>query len=193
MPSGAYRHEDGTVEEFQCAAGPAGWRYVSTTPAGRLDLAVDSRWRQARVEVRAGGWQLRGGVAGPDTVWLRTGAGGDPADAREHRAGAAGFTGRSPALLIATARSLRLAVGERVRIRLVALTEPVLATRLVDQEWLLHDVAEHAADAGAVPVEHYGIGDLSTGVSTELYLCGDVAVSGTGIELVELHTPPTGV
>lgn len=193
MPTGAYRHQDGTVEEFQCAAGPAGWRYVSTTPDGRLDLAVDSRWRQRRVEARVGGWQLRGGVAGPDTVWLRAGAGQDLAGAREHRARAGGFTGRSPALLIATARSLRLSVGKRTRIRLVALTDPVLATRLVDQEWCLHDVADHAAEAGTVPVEHFGVNDLATGVATELYLCGDVAVSGTGVELVELHTPPTGV
>lgn len=191
MPDGAYLHDDGTVEEFQCAAGPAGWRYVGSLPGSRVDVTVDSRWRQIRLEVLAGAWMLRGGVSGADTVWLR-GAARDLSEAQEHSAWATGFAGRSPGLLVATARSLQLAVGGSVRLRLVEITEPVLAVRLTDQEWVLAGVTEHPAGDGVLPVHRYRIADLGTGLTTELHLCGDIVLTGPGVELHRLSGPPTG-
>ncbi len=189
MPAGAYRYDDGTVEEFQCAPGPAGWRYVGTSSdGGRVDVAVDSRWRPARVEMLAGGWRLRGGISGPDAVWLRAGA-ADLADAVEHRSPAMGFFGRSPALLVSTARSLRLTVGESVRMRVIEVTQPALATRTVDLEWTLKESAGEGE--GALPIEHYRVTDLATGLATDLHLTGDVALAGPGLELHALHSPPT--
>ncbi|MGB9378636.1 MAG: hypothetical protein WCB04_14115 [Mycobacteriales bacterium] len=194
MPAGTYLYDDGTTERFQCAPGPAGWRYVGQgTDTSRVDVAVDSRWRPARVELLAGGWRLRGGVSGPDTIWLRAAA-ADLAEASEHRTAALGFFGRSPGLLIPAARSLKLAVGASALVRLVEVTEPVLATRTVDQEWTLRDVTTHdGADGAALPVERYQLTDLSTGESTELYLSGDVALSGPGVELHDLASPPHGI
>lgn len=192
MPSGAYRYDDGTTEEFQCAPGPAGWRYVGTTSDGdRVDVAVDSRWRPARVEMLAGGWRLRGGVTGPDVIWLRAVA-EDLADAVEHRTPAHGFFGRSPGLLVATARSLELVAGASTRIRVVEVAEPVLATRTVDLDWTLLDVVSHdGADDAALPVEHYRVTELATGLATELHITGDVVLAGPGVELLDLRSPPT--
>ncbi len=196
MPEGAYRYDDGTIEDFQCAPGPAGWRYVGrtsgATPGGRVDVAVDSRWRQVRLEIHGGGWLLRGGVTGPKTLWVR-GAAGDLAGAQEHTAAAAGFTGSSPGLLVAIARSLALTVGVAARVRLVAVTAPVLATRLVEQEWTLHEVSEHETETAPLAVERYSVADLATGVTEVLYLSGDVALSGPGVELHALASPPTGI
>ncbi len=183
MPSGAYRYDDGTVEDFQCAPGPAGWRYVgNTADGGRVDVAADSRWRPARLEMRAGGWLLRGGVSGSDAIWMRAGA-DDFAGAAEHRTSAMGFFGRSPGLLVATARSLRLAVGASARTRLVEVTEPVLATRTVDLEWTLVEEGVHDAFGAAITVQHHRITDLATGMSTELHLSADLVLAGPGVEL----------
>ena len=68
---------------------------------GGIDITVDDAWRQLRVEISAGSWVVRGGRSGADTVWVR---GTD-----EDTAAAYGFTGRSPAFLIVTARLLALA------------------------------------------------------------------------------------
>lgn len=190
MPTGSYLHSDGSTEEFQCAPGPAGWRYVGEfTDGGRLDLTVDSRWHQIRVELTGGGWLLRGGVNGAETVWLRAAA-RDLRAATEHSARAAGFAARSPGLLVATARSLHLADGGTARVRLVSVSEPALATVLIDQEWTLTSTDEHPTDAGPLPVEHYRIADLATGSTELLHLSGDVALSGPGTELSVLHAPP---
>jgi len=191
MPAGSYLHAGGETEEFHCAAGPSGWRYVGTlSDGGRIDLTVDSRWHQIRVELSLGEWLLRGGVSGAETVWLRAAA-GDLSEAVEHTARAAGFAGRSPGPLVATARSLRLGVGEARRVRLVAVTEPVLATVLVDQEWTLLSTQQHDTDGGPLPVQHYRIADLATGTTESLHLAGDVALSGPGVELHALQSSPT--
>ncbi|MFC5180090.1 hypothetical protein [Actinomadura harenae] len=108
MPRGTYLHlEDGTEERFQCAPGPGGWRYVaSRTDGTRVDLVVDARWRQLRVEIVAPDWWLRGGATGREVTWVR---GGSSAGAAEHSAPASGFLGESPAFLIATAHYIATA------------------------------------------------------------------------------------
>ena len=102
----------------------AGWSYDEP---GRLHLQVDAAGVTTRLHAEAGGWVLRGGCVGGSVLWRR----GDG----EHEAQALGFTGGSAAYDVAVALRLRLGVGERRRVRLVEVTEPVLATRLVDQEW----------------------------------------------------------
>lgn len=179
MPRGTYALAGGGVEEFSCAAGPAGWRYVS--PAA--DLTLDSLGRQLRVELRSGGWTLRGGVTGPVALWTRTGAGG-PAEERSTEA--AGFGGESPGFLVAAARLLRLAPGGRARLRLVAVTGAALATRVVEQGWELVDVRAH----GALSVTRYRVAALDTGEVEEVHLAGDVVLAGPGTELAQLGSPP---
>lgn len=190
MPTGAYllSDHDGpyAVERFTCAPGPAGWRYTATRadpvtgdPLGRLDLTLDGDGRAVRLEVDAGGWELRGGVVGATAVWRR--------GAQELSATAAGFTGTSPAFSVATARLLRLSVGDPRRVRLVRLGDEALATRTVDEGWALTSVL----DRDGLPVERYEVADLATGERRVLHLVGDVVVDGTGVALLELETPPT--
>ncbi|MBX6766332.1 MAG: hypothetical protein IRY90_04125, partial [Actinomadura rubrobrunea] len=93
MPRGTYLHVEEKVEErFQCAPGPGGWRYVGERSDGRrVDVVVDARWRQIRVEVLVPGWWIRGGVTGYDVAWVRGAYSGDEAgEAVEHGARAYG-------------------------------------------------------------------------------------------------------
>ncbi|MEV4560532.1 hypothetical protein AB0K51_26540 [Kitasatospora sp. NPDC049285] len=202
MPNGRYSlHDphDGTPlgeERFSCAPGPAGWRYVAKsyhpdgTVLGTTDLTLDQRGRPLRMELRAGGWQVRGGAL-DGVSWVRTAADDpDPAHAVEGHDRAHAFTGDSPAFLLATARLLDLAPGASTRIRLVSFTGSALAPRTLDQSWQLHAVEQHPTDTGPLPVEHYRVTDLDTGEVRELHLTGDVLLAAPGIELEELDTPP---
>jgi hypothetical protein len=206
VPRGLYslRDHDGTVvayERFSCAPGPAGWRYNAQvlapdgrTPTGLVDITTDASGLQIRVEVRAGGWVVRGGVAGGgETVWVRTGATGEDTveGIGEDAAPAAGFTGRSPGFLVAVARLLGLRAGASSRIRLVALTDPALAPLPVKVAWSLTTIEEYPTEVGPLPVELYETADLSSGQRAAVHLAGDVVVNATGVELDALDTPPT--
>ena len=190
MPSGRYllSGHDGpwAVEEFRCGPGPAGWRYVGErtdpatgAPLGRVDLTLDAAGRAVRLHVAGAGWELRGGAAGADVLWRR----GE--DERTERA--AGFTGTSPAYAVATSRLLSLAVEDRRRVRLVVVTEPALATRVVDEGWALTGVEDH----DGLQVARYEVADLTTGERRVVHLTGDVVVAADGVVLASLDGPPT--
>ncbi|HEX6754925.1 MAG TPA: hypothetical protein VF109_03165 [Mycobacteriales bacterium] len=183
VPSGEYELADGSVERFSCAAGPAGWRYVSPG----IDLTLDAAGRQVRVELSAGGWLLRGGIAGSEVYWVRYG-GPEPV---ERSAAAAGFTGASPGFLVAATRLLRLTPGSRARLRLVSVTGPALATRVVEQGWELAGVTSHPTELGPLPVARYRVTELDTGESGEVHVAGDVVLAAPGVQLASLESPPT--
>jgi hypothetical protein len=187
VPRGTYRLAAGD-EEFSCAPGPSGWRYVGTGPGGRVDVTVDGGGRQVRVELAAGGWLLRGGVSGRETVWVRSGAGGEPV---QRSAPAAGFTGASPGLLVAAVRLLRLSPGARGRLQLVQVSGDALATRVVEQGWELVAVTSHPTETGPLPVGRYRVAELDTGEVGEVHVAGDVVLAAPGVELVELSSPPS--
>ncbi|WP_206507405.1 hypothetical protein [Streptomyces chrestomyceticus] len=201
MPRGRYSlhdphdHTPLGEEHFHCATGPSGWRYVSqlTTPsgdhAGSVDLTLDDLGRPIRLELHAGGWQVRG-AALEGVTWVRT----DPtgAHATEGNVPAHAFTGASPAFLVATARLLRPAPGTgAVRTRLVAFTPPVLAPRTLDQSWALVNRTAHPTDNGPLTTDEYQVNDLETGEQHAVHLAGDVVLSAPGIELEDLETPPS--
>ncbi|RZU29108.1 hypothetical protein EV284_5319 [Streptomyces sp. BK022] len=201
MPRGRYSlhdphdHTPLAEEHFQCAPGPSGWRYVSQLTApdgahrGSVDLALDDLGRPIRLELHAGGWQVRG-AALDGVTWVRT----DPAglEATEGNVPAHAFTGTSPAFLVATARLLRLAPSSSAtRVRLVALTDPVLAPRTVDQSWALVDREAHTTDNGPLIVDEYQVTALDTGERHAVHIAGDVVLSAPGIELEDLQTPPS--
>ncbi|MFI9393867.1 hypothetical protein ACIG53_23660 [Streptomyces bauhiniae] len=201
MPRGRYSlhdphdHTPLAEEHFHCAPGPSGWRYVSQLTApdgahrGSVDLALDDLGRPIRLELHAGGWQVRG-AALDGVTWVRT----DPAglEATEGNVPAHAFTGTSPAFLVATARLLRLTPSSSAtRVRLVALTDPVLAPRTVDQSWALIDREAHATDNGPLIVDEYQVTALDTGERHSVHIAGDVVLSAPGIELEDLQSPPS--
>ncbi|MEV6205485.1 hypothetical protein AB0M64_36820 [Streptomyces sp. NPDC051771] len=201
MPRGRYSlhdphdHTPLGEEHFHCAPGPSGWRYVSqiTTPAGdhrgSVDLAVDELGRPIRLELHAAGWQVRG-AALDGVTWVRTDPTGTHATEGNVRAHA--FTGTSPAFLIALTRLLRLAPGApETRVRLVALTDPVLAPLTVDQSWSLLGTETHPTDLGPLSVDAYQVSTLDTGERHTVHIAGDVVLSAPGVELEDLDTPPS--
>jgi hypothetical protein len=195
MPRGTYHHldPDGSlvgVEVFSCAPGPAGWRYVSQLydeaqrPLGRLDLTVDDSWRQVRVLVTRGDTTLRGGIVGPDAVWVRD-------DGAEQSEQAVGFTGASPAFAVVTARLLRLDLLDRRRLHLVRVTEPAALPLAVDEGWALVDRTTHEQDGAMLDVERYEVADLATAERRVVHLAGDVVLDAPGVSLEDLESPPT--
>lgn len=203
MPSGRYSfydtHDDTPLgeERFSCAPGPSGWRYTAQTfgidgnPDGSIDLTLDSRSRPLRLELRRTGWQVRGGAL-DGLTWVRShSADTDGTHTREGSDRAHAFAGRSPAFLIATARLLRLRPGGSARLRVVSLTDPVLAPHTFDQGWTLDAIESHATDNGPLDVEHYRVADLATGEEGLVHLAGDVVLAAPGVELEQLETPPS--
>ncbi|MZE81740.1 hypothetical protein [Streptomyces xinghaiensis] len=201
MPRGRYSlhdphdHTPLGEEHFQCAPGPSGWRYTARTtgpsgePSGSVDLTTDHLGRPLRLELHAGDWRVRG-AALDGVTWVRT----DPEGARatEGNVPAHAFTGASPAFLVATARLLRLAPGgPATRVRLVALTAPVLAPRTLDQSWTLLKSETHPTDNGPLTVDAYQVTDLDTGEGHPVHIAGDVVLAAPGIELEDLDTPPS--
>lgn len=188
MPAGTYLHlDEGLEERFRCAPGPGGWRYTSTRSDGvRVDLVVDARWRQIRVEVVTPGWWVRGGVTGRELAWVR---GGGETGA-EHAERASGFLHDSPGFLVAVARSLELGEGAQTDVRLVRLSGPSLSALTALWRWRLAGTSAHATDAGPLPVAEYEVTDLSTGEAESVHLAGDVVLAAPGIELTALESPP---
>ena len=181
--SGAYllSGHDGpyALERFTCGQDEDGWRYDATredpgtgAPLGRLELHLTGS--QVRLHVEAGRWVLRGAAAGGEVLWRR----GDqdrvePGD---------GFTGTSPAFLVVASSLVvasRLGTG---RLRLVEVTEPVLATRSAVQAWRLPDEEVH----DGVAVAAYDVADLSTGERRTVRLAGEVVVQAPGVRLTAL-------
>ncbi|RFS86439.1 hypothetical protein D0T12_07575 [Actinomadura spongiicola] len=188
MPSGTYLHVDGGLEErFQCAPGPGGWRYTSNRPDGvRVDLVVDARWRQIRVEVVTPSWWVRGGVTGAEVAWVR--AAGETGT--EHAERASGFLSDSPGFLVAVARSLGLDDGAQTDVRLVRLSGPSLAPLTALWRWRRAGTSTYETETEPLPVAQYEVTDLSTGEVETVHLAGDVVLAAPGIELVALESPP---
>ena len=130
---------------------------------GRVDLRVDAAGVTTRLHAEAGGWVLRAGCVGPAVLWRR---GPD-----EGEAVADGFSGTSPAYALAVVDRLRLDVGCSRRLRLVEVTDPVLAPRLVAQVWTRTAPDRWVAD------------DLDTGERRVLQLRDGRVVGGTGLTL----------
>jgi hypothetical protein len=201
VPTGEYLltdPHDGTplaVERFRCAKGPVGWRYVATRylPGtgeagllGRVDVTVDDRWRQLRVEFAAGGWLVRGGLSGDGLAWVRRAADGT-GDAEEYVRAAAGFAGASPALLVCAARMAAIAPEGQVDLPVIVLTPPGLAAMSGRHRWRLDGRTTHRAEDGAeVLVDDFTVLDLDLGTGGSVHLADDVVLAAPGVDLAEL-------
>lgn len=188
MPAGTYLHLDEELEErFQCAPGPGGWRYTSQRADGvRVDLVVDARWRQIRLELVTPTWWLRGGVTGPEVAWVR--AAGETGI--EHTERAAGFIADSPGFLVAVARSLDLDEDAETDVRLVRFSGPSLSPLTATWRWHRTGTSTYETDTEPLPVSQYDVTDLSTGEIETVHVAGDVVLAAPGIELTALESPP---
>jgi hypothetical protein len=194
VPRGVYALADPRTgqelgrERFSCAAGPSGWRYVGELtdaggrPAGGVEVVLDAAGHQVRVEVRAGGWTLRGGVVGTRCLWVRA-----PGPAREQHEQATGFLGVSPAFLVALSRS---PAGPGPR-RLVEVAADTAAARPATYRWQEAGTARHETDLGPFDVVTHHLDVLDTGERRVVHVGGDVVLDAPGVELLELDSPPT--
>jgi hypothetical protein len=213
MPTGEYLLSDPhdgallAVERFRCAAGPVGWRYVATrhlpgtagaaeSVVGKIDVTVDARWRQLRVEIATGGWLVRGGLTADGFAWVRRPEDGT-GEVEEHVEAAAGFTMTSggaaafasPAFLVCAARFAALAPEGQADLRLVGLTPPGLAATTVRQRWRLDGRTTHRSDGAEVLVDDFTVLDLDLGSGGPVHLAGDVVLAAPGVDLAELAEP----
>ena len=167
------------VERFSCSREASGdadrWRWTATredprtgAPLGRLELHRDRA--ALRLHVEAGGWVLRGAAGSGEVVWRR--------GSEERTAAADGFTGSSPAHLIVASA---LAAGP-VRLRLVEVTEPVLATREVLQDW----TAGEPEVRDDVRLVSHRWSDPATGDGGPVWLSGGLVLAGPGVRLLSL-------
>jgi hypothetical protein len=207
VPTGEYLltdTHDGTplaVERFRCARGPAGWRYVATRHLpgtgeegviGRVDVTVDDRWRQLRVEIAAGGWLVRGGLSGEGLAWVRRAADGT-GEVEEYVRKAAGFAGASPALLVCAARMAALAPEGQADLPLIVLTPPGLAATTGRQRWRLDGRTTHRSEDGAeVLVDDFTLMDLDLGSGGPVHLVDDVVLAAPGVDLADLDPDTLG-
>lgn len=151
-------------------------------------MTLDLRGRPLRVALEIGGWAMRGGLSGAELLWVRGPAADGPAEAVEHRERASGFTGVSPAFLVATAAAVPRN-GDPVRIRVVTLSD-VLGARSQDQRWRLAGIESHRADDAAVDVAAYEIIDIDTAVPETVHIAGDVVLAAASFALADLDSPP---
>ena len=151
------------VETFTCGDGS----YLGLREDGdRIELLADGR-----LVALHDGWEVRGGRVGPDLLWAR--------GTEERSAKAVAFTGSSPAYDVALAQLLGLAVGERRKVTLVEISEPVAAARTVEHAWARTDGPEP-------DVDRYEVADLQTAERWVLHLSGDILVSREGARVARL-------
>jgi hypothetical protein len=210
VPRGRYRLTDpaeGTVlgvEEFGCGPAPSGWSYTSRRldpeggGVGGVSVSCDERGRQLRVELRAGGWLLRGGLTGGGCVWVRRadpaavgggGPGGPGRPVEQAMPGTVGFRSESPAFLVAVARLVSVA-GSPLRLPLAAVSLPALAVLRSEQAWRAAATSGYDTEAGRLEVVRFDVDDLDRGGRSEVYVAGDVVLAAAGVELVDLDGPP---
>ena len=167
-------------------------RLPITTPAGEhagtVDLALDDLGRPIRLELHAASWQVRG-AALDGVTWVRT----DPTGTHAQE----GNVARTPSPALPPPSSSPLPgscacpPANATRVRLVALTDPVLAPRTLDQSWSLVETEAHATDNGPLAVDEYQVGEVDTGEQHPVHIAGDVVLAAPGIELEELESPPS--
>lgn len=196
MPAGRYTVLDGTgraagTEEFRCAPGPAGWRYVSTIAASVpkphqevVDFVVDAGWRPVRLRIDTGSHQLLAGVRGDRLVGTRDGAPLDLPFGPEVE-----IDYRSPCFNAVTA----LLLGRTAEIEVIFL-EPVTCEPVpVRQRYELHGEEDVDTPAGRFRARRWQYTDLDSGWTRPLWVAGDVVVAYEDLfELAGYEPGPRG-
>jgi hypothetical protein len=191
VPEGRYRVWDGDgavvgTEDFRCAPGPAGWRYVAAiethgAPPTSLDLVVDAGWRIALVRIDNGVHELLLEAAGDDALrGARDGAPIDVAYGRDLHLDV--FT---PATNAVTCRRL----DGTAEIDVVYVDPDELQPRRVRQRYERHADERVATPAGSFDATRWTFTSLDSGWSADLWVAGDVVVRYERLFDLERYEP----
>jgi hypothetical protein len=192
MPAGTYALVDDRgrrfgTEEFRCAPGPMGWRYVSDIetqdPAPHretVDLVVDGQWRPVRMRVETGEHALLLERDGERLVGHRDGEDLelDFPDERE-------LDYLSPAFNAVTATRY----GRTAEFDVWYFDPVTIQPRPMRQRY------EHRGEelvetmAGRFPTTRWGYEAIDTGYVSEFWTAGDVVVRYTGYLELERYEP----
>lgn len=196
MPLGRYTvmDDDGRpvgTEEFRCAAGPAGWRYVSSIrttdpePHGEIvDFVVDAAWRPVRLRIDTESHHL---ILAAQPGRLAGTRDGEPVE--EPFGAEVEIDYLSPCFNAVTARRL----GRTAEFDVLYL-EPVTCRpvrRRQRYELLGQERAE--TPVGAFDAIAWRYGELDTGLLKRFWAAGEIVVAYEGLfELAEYDPGPRG-
>lgn len=175
MPTGSYTvlGDDGAAEgteAFRCAPGPMGWRYfseITTDHTEVVDVAVDERWRIARVRIDTGSHDLLLEVRGDALVGYRDRQPVEIAYGPDLHLDY--FT---PATNAVTVRRLR----ETTEIDVVYLEPVTLEPTQRRQRYELVGSESVPTPVGTFAADRWTFTSLDDGWSADLWVAGDVMV-----------------
>ncbi len=182
MPTGSYVVMDGEGnttgrEDFRCAPGPAGWRYVSeietTQPephAETVDLVVDGAWEPVRVRIVTGRHEIVLHRHGDAMTALRDGTQIEVPVRPD-------VDYLSPAFNAVTANRL----GATADIEAIYLEAVTCEPRLEPQRYELLGDEEVLTPVGTFAARRWRYTALSTGWTRDLWVAGDVVVRYEGL------------
>jgi hypothetical protein len=191
VPEGRYAVSDGEgnvvgSEDFRCAPGPAGWRYVAAiategAPPTALDLIVDVDWRVALVRIDNGSHELLLEAHGQDT--LRGARDGEPIDVPY---------GRDLHLDVFTPATNAVTVHRldgTTEIDVVYVDPEELRPSRVRQRYELRGDERVATPVGSFDATRWTFTSLDSGWSADLWVAGDVVVRYERLFELERYEP----
>lgn len=179
MPLGRYGVMDGSgrpvgTEEFRCAPGPAGWRYVSSistaepTPHREIvDLSVDASWRPVRLRIDTGEHQVLLSPEGDRLVGIR-----DREPIEIPFGPEVELDYLSPCFNAVTA----IRLGHTAEIDVVYLSPVTCEPVLVRQRYELHGEEEVRTPVGSFRAVRWQYTAQDSGWSRPFWLAGDIVV-----------------
>jgi hypothetical protein len=196
MPAGRYTVMDGAgrpvgAEEFRCAPGPAGWRYVSAISTSVpqphdevVDLVVDGGWRPVRLRIETGSHELVVGSRGDRLVGARD---GEPLEVPFGPQVELDYL--SPCFNAVTAVRL----GRTAEIDVVFLEPVTCRPATVRQRYELRGEEEVVTPVGRFRATRWQYTALESGWTRPLWVAADVVVAYEGLfELAEYDPGPRG-
>ena len=196
MPAGRYslRGTDGSVvgtEDFRCAPGPIGWRYVSeierdepTSHRETVDVVVDGSWDLVRVRIETGSHAILLEPAGDALSGLRDGREVEVAWGPDTH-----LDYLSPAFNAVTAQRL----DETDEIDVVYLEPVTLVPIRMRQRYELLRREHVDTPAGRFLAVRWRYMALDTGWTSELWVADDVVVRyDRAFELISYESGVTG-
>jgi hypothetical protein len=192
MPVGRYTVQDGDgrpvgTEEFRCAPGPSGWRYVATIATSDpephrevVDLVVDDGWRPVRVRIDSGDHQALLSVEGDRLTGHRD---GEPIEMPFGPEVEIDYL--SPCFNAVTARRL-----DRTEEIDVVYLEPVtIEPGRARQRYERGDEGDVNTPVGRFRARKWTYTSLDSGWSRPFWMAGDIVVRFQGLFELEEYEP----